>query len=294
MTLAREAAQTDPTLASPHFVLGTVYSLKGQDTQARLAFMRALELDPNHADSMSNLSLHELQFGRLDDSLLWARRMFVISGRTGNDYYHVGVPLLNLRDDELSWRWLTYAERQAPSSPRVQYLLALVELLRGDDAAPLVRLRRAAERWPTSYEILGSLAELAFIGNLIAEGVRVRRAYFLRRRGDRRAEAEADEVVRLGRQELAAGSENPSTSVNIAAAFMVRGDREPAFEFLTRAVKSGYRDSLLVRDPIFEPMASDPRFGALIDQMTADVTLQRRRAAERGLLDLGSLVPGLK
>lgn len=315
-TLAREAMEIDPNLADPHVVLGTVYVMKGQDAQARLAFMRALELDPNDTTSMGNLSVNEGQFGRLDDSLLWARRKFVISGRTGNDYYHVGFPLLALRDDELTGRWLTYAERQAPPHARVQLLLASAELVRGDDGASLARIRRAATLWPTNREVAATLAELAFLvrsddaaaltekvasaapdttGVVIADGVRVRRAHFLQRRGNGQAAAEADEVLRLGRQALAQGSENPVTSVNMAAASMVRGDRDAAHQFLSRAVTSGYRDyAFLVRDPIFEPIASDGRFRALVDQMTADVARQRGRATERGLLDLGSLVPGLK
>src|SRR5262249_52543454 len=135
ITLAREAAEIDPMLAAAHQVLGTAYIGKGIDAQARLAFMRALELDPNSVAAMNNLSINEVQYGRLDDSLMWARRSFGISARTGDAYYHVGVPLLLLRDDAVSRRWLNHAEQRAPDSPRVQTHLALVDMMRGDDAA---------------------------------------------------------------------------------------------------------------------------------------------------------------
>ena len=53
--LALDAAAIDPTLAAPHFVLGSAYGLLGKLDQSRLAFLRALELDPNHIGSMQNL-----------------------------------------------------------------------------------------------------------------------------------------------------------------------------------------------------------------------------------------------
>src|SRR5437773_3054122 len=114
--LAEAAAALDPMLASPHFVLGSAASFKGQDALARLSFLRALELDPNHFVAMDNLSNHDTDFGRLDEGLYWARRAFALSAKGANDYYHVAAPLTGLRDDAITWRWLTEAERLFPTS----------------------------------------------------------------------------------------------------------------------------------------------------------------------------------
>jgi tetratricopeptide (TPR) repeat protein len=156
IVLARDAAEIDPMLAAAHETLGTGYVLKGMDAQARLAFLRALELDPNSVTAMHNLSINEVQYGRLDDALMWVRRSFGLSARTGNDYYHVCVPLVLLRDDEVTWRWLSQAERRDPQSSRVQTHLAYTEMLRGDVAAALSRLRRAwasarPQSWPPRF-----------------------------------------------------------------------------------------------------------------------------------------------
>ena len=51
---------------------------------------------------------------------------------------------------------------------------------------------------------------------------------------------------------------------------------------------------MLEADPIFAPLRADARFAKVIDEMKIDVERQRRRAAERGLLDLDSLAPGVK
>jgi len=262
------------------------------------------------------LSINEVQYGRLDDSLTWARRSFALSAHTGNDYYHVGVPLVLLRDDAVTMRWLSHGERRDPPSPRVQTHLALTEMLRGDDTAALSYIHRAAERWPRSVEVTGALAELAFLvgsddGDAITEqlyqrfpdmvsvfdgeSLRARRAYFLKRRGDPRATSLADDVLRPAREQLAAGNQMPNLSLDMAAAFMIRGERDAVLEWLEAAVKRGYRNyGALSRDPIFAPLAREPRFRALIQQMTTDVARQRQRALDRGLLDLSSLDPGMK
>jgi hypothetical protein len=83
--------------------------------------------------------------------------------------------------------------------------------------------------------------------------------------------------------------------LDIAAALMVKGGRDPALQSLAQSFKSGYREfALLEADPIFAPARSDPRFRAILAAMKTDVERQRRRAAERGLLDLESLAPGIK
>jgi hypothetical protein len=246
---------------------------------------------------------------------MWARRSFGISARTGDAYYHVGVPLLLLRDDEVSRRWLNYAEQRA-DSPRVQTHLALVDMLRGDDAAALSRMHRAAERWPRMLEVTGALAELAFrigaedgdviteqlyqrfpdlVSTFDGESLRVRRAYFLKRRGDPGATSLTNDVLRLAREQLAAGNQMPYLSLDMAAAFMIRGERDAAIESLEAAVKRGHRNyGALLRDPIFTAVAGEPRFRALIQQTKTDVERQRQRALDRGLLDLSALDSGIK
>jgi protein kinase/serine/threonine-protein kinase len=314
MAMAREAADLDPTLAYPHFVLGSALTMKGRDAQARLEFMRALELDPNHTPTMSNLSFHEYLFGRLDESLMWARRMFLLSDRSGNAYYHVAAPLLALRDDELSWRWITEAERRANYN-RVAYMVAYAQLLRGDAAGAMTKVRAAVERWPGNNELVAARAEFAYftgaadadtltlevtdrtpdiLGGLMGIGSRVRRAWFLKRQNDARWVQEVEEALRRRRAELAAGSESARVHLDIAAASMLQDNREDALESLTRSFKSGFREyALLEGDPILAPLRSDARFVNVIDEMKAEVTRLRRRAAERGLFDLDSLAPGV-
>ena len=316
IVLAREAEALDPTLAYPHFVLGSASSVRGLDAQARAAHLRALELDPSHTSAMANLSFHEYRFGRLEDSLMWARRMFALSDRTGNSYYHVAAPMLALRDDGLSWRWVNDAARRAPPHSRVELVTAYLEFVGGDGAAALARLRRASERWPGNEEMLGASAELAHLieapdadrlsaavaalapdmtSMMIGSGARVRQAYLLKRRGDARWMQEVDAVLKRGAAQLAAGSESTELHLDLAAVHAIKGAHGESLDALGRALKHGYREyAFLVADPIFAPLRSDTRFVAVIDEMKADVARQRQRALARGLLDLESLAPGIK
>ena len=102
-------------------------------------------------------------------------------------------------------------------------------------------------------------------------------------------------MIRQAQAQIAAGDEAPFAHLNMSAAFVLRGDRDAALAALGRPVKSGYREyGLLTPDPIFPAILADGRFTALIEEMTAEVARQRRRAGELGLLELESVPPGIK
>ena len=160
--LALDAAAIDSTLAAPHFVLGSAYGLLGRLEQSRLAFLRALELDPNHVGSMQNLSYTYAISGQLDESLYWARRAWPLSARGAGDAYHISVPLLLLRDDELSQRWLANAAR-LPDHSRTQITAANLEVYRGDIAGALSRVRARAQKEAGNSEVRFMLNDLAVL-----------------------------------------------------------------------------------------------------------------------------------
>ena len=79
-----------------------------------------------------------------------------------NDFYHVTLPLLWLRDDELTGRWLAEAERQ-PANPRTEITLAGLQVYRGDTAAALVQARAAVERYPGNQEVVFARNDVAIL-----------------------------------------------------------------------------------------------------------------------------------
>jgi hypothetical protein len=110
---------------------------------------------------MNNLSIHEALFGRLDESLYWGIRGFSLSGKTGNDYYHVAIPLLILRDDESSRKLLLDGERRFPEMSRVQMMLATLDFYQGRPDQARARSSSASARAPGDEELMFLKADLA-------------------------------------------------------------------------------------------------------------------------------------
>ena len=142
----------DRTLAVPHFALGSTYGLLGRLEQSRLAFLRALELEPNHSGTMADPLVHlRYQWATRREPLLGPPRVAAVGERAG-DAYHISVPLLLLRDDELSQRWLAHAERLSDLS-RTQITAAAPEVYRGDIAGALARVRARAQKEAGDSEV---------------------------------------------------------------------------------------------------------------------------------------------
>ncbi len=309
--LALDAAAIDSTLAAPHFALGSAYGLLGRLEHSRLAFLRALELDPNHTGSMQNLSYTYAISGQLDEGLYWARRAWPLSARGANDAYHISVPLLLLRDDELSQRWMDDVER-LPDHSRTEITAATVEVYRGDIAGALARIRAGAQKEAGNLEVRFTLNDLAVLaaaddaetlneamfrtapdvpGVLLPESGRLRYAFLLQRRGDPRARGLIEESETRVRARIASGDVAAATFMEAGAARALVGDANGALAELQRAYDAGWRDyGIAAIDPMLAAVRDDPRFRALIDRARTDVAAQRDRARQRGLLDFAPLL----
>jgi eukaryotic-like serine/threonine-protein kinase len=307
---AEAALRIDPGLPMGYFVLGTAYAIKGQGAESRQAFLRALELNPSDGGLMSNFSIAEMLYGRLDEAVYLGRRGFVLSGKRG--FYHLVAPLVTIRADAESRILLEEAERRTPTNARMQMLLAMLEVHEGSGEKALNRSKAIAKREPENLEMSFHRADVAFLmddpdlATVLAplvkqsptnrlwggESVRLRYAYALQQRGESaRAKALAAEAERYAHERIAAGDDTPVQRVELAGSAALRGDTAAALEWLERAFEAGYRDyGFLERDPIFRPLAGDARFVRVLDRTRADVQAQRERARTRGLLELQSLI----
>src|SRR5690606_36089762 len=222
------------------------------------------------------------------------------------------MPMVLIRADAESRILLDEAVRRTPTDARVQMMLGMLELYRGNSEQALERARAIAAREPKNLEMRFHLSDVAYLADgselesvlaslveqsptnrlCSGESVRLRYAYVLQKRGETsRASSLTAEAERYARERIAGGDDSPVQRVELAATAALRGETDPALEWLEQAFEAGYRDyGALECDPIFRPLGGDPRFIDLLDRIRGDVQMQRERARTRGLLELESLI----
>jgi TolB-like protein len=301
---AQRAVEMDPNLAGAHVALASAYAHKGWATRARPEFLKAQDLDGAESGPVSNLAVLESEvLGRHDEALAVASRLLQIRPVGPGGIYHITWPMLFLRDDATTERWLSESTKQRPDFPRLQYLIAALHYLRGDEAAAVARARRIVEEHPAFEEGIQANTELAFLtgapdaeplverlfrrapgletGPLLKqESHQVSYAHLLMKRGDRtRANALLANALARAHAALAAGNEHQRVPFEIAAVHALRGEKDQALEWLEKAHAAGYNDySTVARHPVFESVRPDPRFRNVLGAMQNAITAMRERS----------------
>jgi tetratricopeptide (TPR) repeat protein len=302
---ALKAIDMDPRLPRSYVALATAYGMKGLAAKSRPNFLKALELDPGgETSSLANLAVLESEIlGRHDQAIVWARQRLGRRPIDSDVFYHLSWPLLFLRDDAITDRWLSEGQRRFPRNPRLQYLRAGLQYLQGDEAGAMAGVRRITDEQPAFEEGLSKQAELAFLtgapdaeilidrlqrrspgllsGPLLKqESHRTSYAWLLMARGERaRAATLLTEALDHAKVVLAEGNENQRVPFEIAAIHATQGNTALALEWLEKAQAAGYCDyATLSRHPIFERVRREPRFQAVLATMEKRVASMRERS----------------
>ena len=236
--------------------------------------MKALELDPggDGGGALSNIAVLDSEvLGRHDDAIVSARRLLQIRPVRPGTIYHVAWPLLFLRDDATTDRWLTEGLNQIPDNPRLQYLKAALRYLQGDEAAALALARKIVEDRPAFEEGLMVAAELAYLtaapdaeaqierlfrrlpgletGPLLKqESYQTSYAYLLMARGERsRAATLLGEALTRAHQALENGNENQRVPFEIAAIHATQRRERSGARLARQGVRRGLQGLLDAR-----------------------------------------------
>jgi len=300
---ARKAVALDPELADGWFALGDLESVVFKLSDARRAYLKALELNPSHGGAMADLANVYVALGRYDEALDWSLRDQQVDPASSHAPYHVGLGLMPLEDDSASSRFLLAAERRFPAEQRIQFLLAWLDLRRGSNQAALERARSAVGNEPDNTEGPPNLAELAVVvaapdaeqlieplaqqdpeaaGQMFPESLRSLYALTLHRRGDTRRAAELWRAsAAAAERRIVAGEESYNAPMELAAISAIQGHTEAALDWLERGYRAGWKDvRLLNLDPFFVSVRREPRYQATITAMSRDVADMRKRAAD--------------
>jgi tetratricopeptide (TPR) repeat protein len=298
---AKQAVAADSSDPRTFHALAVAYMQVGRYPDAKLAFLKALDLGPNAVGAMFDLSIAEADSGRFDQSLYWARRAFVLAPNVERAYYHMAVPLNTLDERDVAARWLREAEQRFPTSTRIQLMLADVEFFHERNPGSITRLERLLAAHGDNQEVNGMLTEQYFItgspkadariealfrnapdgmtGGSLPETFRTLYAYLLRRRGQVQR---ASDLLRIAQataeDKLRAGDGAPELRMELAAIHALNGQHAEAVRWLQAAHEAGwlfFRETL--RDPLFSGLAGDPGFTQAIEQMQRQIATMRAR-----------------
>ncbi len=239
---AVKAVQLDERLAEAHVALGSVrYYLEFDPASAEKQYLKALELNPNSADTLLRLSWFYAESGRFDEAYAHTRHAAeldplstAVRNAMGQVYY------LN-RDFDLAIEHFGGALELDQSDPSLHYYLALPHLMKGE--------------YERAFELLQSATALSDRAPLYLSAL----AYAYGRAGMREEALEIFEELQRA----------PEPSVfNLAVVQLGLGNHETTLDLLERAFVSRNMHLLYLKSgPRFDPLRDDPRFVRLLGRM---------------------------
>jgi TolB-like protein/tetratricopeptide (TPR) repeat protein len=282
-----KAIELDPNYAMAHagmadsyvaFASVRVSSASEAYEKARVAAIRALELDPNLPEALSALAMvhlyHEWNWAAAESAF---RRALELNPQDGTTHmrYALALPYFERFDDALGE--IGRASEADPLSPVISANVGKVLHLARRYNQAIAEHRKSLALDPNFWLAHNNLGlTLAVTGAYEQAASEFRRAIDL----SDSPEAKANLVYVYGlsgrKREgttildglLARMPQVYSSPFDIAVAYTGLGDRDRAFSWLEKAYEERVRPMPSIRvNPLFDPLHSDPRFAALIQRM---------------------------
>jgi eukaryotic-like serine/threonine-protein kinase len=303
LVAARRAVTLDSTEPEGWFALGDALVTPGKFSEARRAYLKALELRPGHSGAMVDLADIYVALGRFDEALDLSLRAQEVNPTNPAGWYHVGLPLLALDDNAAAERYLLAGDRKLPGQPRTLGLLVWLDLRRGKPQQATERARRLADNNPDNTEMPPMRAELATAiadpealalieplarqdpesqGQMLTESLRSMYALALQRAG-KPAEAKTlwAESAEVAQRNLEEGHEGYAAPMELSAIHAIQGDGAAALDWLEKGYRAGFKDYVILElDPFFASLRQEARYRAVVALMKQDVAEMRARAAK--------------
>lgn len=304
--IALRALEDDPNLAFGHYALGSAYRALDRYEPTIAAYERAYELDPNEKSVLTDGSQVESAHGSLVQALEMAFRAVQLDPNSANTRWHAAFPLLDFGDEQRLEEWLNLAAADGLRMHRLSITRAQLAMMRGDSSRAMELLEATRVEFADHPEaLLWSEALMVVLGRwssvqdeilatakaspeVLATWMTMPRSYrtlaaFILTESGRRDEAmdlfeesrAANEVI------LARGDTFYTRWVEEAAIHAYLGEADEALADLEHAITVGYHADWALRiDPMFAGMRDDPRFTAFLERM-ADYKRQKRLEAQR-------------
>jgi len=154
------AQQTNADRPESHLNLGSLYTERGEFTQAEAAYRTALKLQPTFVQAYVNLAdLYRLQ-GKDDEGEKALRQALAIAPKDADVEHSLGLLLVRQKRFPEAVEALAQAANLNPDNPRYSYVYAVALNSSGKSKEALQVLEEAHSRYPNDREILYALATL--------------------------------------------------------------------------------------------------------------------------------------
>jgi serine/threonine protein kinase/tetratricopeptide (TPR) repeat protein len=304
---AREAIRLEGDLPEGHRSLAGVYYIRNDFVNALEEQLRAIELGGPEERVASVMGMTLTALGQPHRALGWLEMANHWTSLPGRYDSQIGDCWTLLGEDRRAENAYRRSSDLRPEATEGWVGLCRLRLLQGDVTAARKICQENQEHTESSTIVSDNSgkisAQVEFFARNYAEAERLYRelsmdpgggsgfsggisycsvlGYLRQKFGDKSA---ARTILQdCLQKELAAGanSQNPETLYRIAAIYSSLEEKEPAFQYLSRAVATGWIDYRSLRlDPRFDAIAADPRFQQIIATLTNKVAELRRQIGQ--------------
>ena len=304
---SNKAISLDPSLSEGYKALGLCYGAKGWWQKARNSYERAIELNPNNWDALSNLGGDVYSdTGEPAKALIVLKKALPITqpAHLPLVYYRVGKAYLYLNELEKAVEWLNKCLEIEPGITWQNYLahLRLVQthLLKGEyqrarDQVQKVlsvdpnhlggmQLAGMVEIWAGDYLKAKEYYQKALQASSLENIDTISLGYIFFKTGNKEEALKLFNEGELKTEKaMQQGDESPSLRIGMAVVKSLQGKKSEAYKWLEQAIDMGWRwYAWSLKDPLLEYLHKDSKFQEMMTKVKAMVD-EMRKSVEKEL-----------
>ena len=295
LSLATHALAIDPDYAPAWGLLAAIQYNQAQwatDNQAQVfaraeaSARRAIELNPDEVAALSVLGgIADSWHWDSESAANWLRRALVVAPGNASTLNSASLLYRRLGRTDISHRYLLAAYERDPFNKTLAINLALSYWVLGDFDAATAQLEYARELAPRAIRVQVFAGMLAYLEGDFETAARQFESF--------NQPMYACSLYRMERlnealtelEDLRSGG--PSGALGVANVYACRNDKDSAFEWLERAYEDRAPGLRWARaEMLFESLHTDPRWGALLDELGLSDEIADSVSAQLGSLGL--------
>lgn len=303
LVTGHRALRLDKTIPETWKALGSVYYTKGNPTKAKYNFKKALEINPNHIPSLSNMAGLLWSQGNFDEALVIYQKIVARNPLDFWTYRAMGTVYAILEMDDKALEAYKKALSIAPNDFNTLLFLSQLYVLAKDT----LNAREALEKFnaldPESALVNELCADIALNSSDSLSALYLQRAinckdyneaenysvplgmgYVLWEEGKRQeALVWLDESLAWAQQELKTGNKNYEIYNIIAQNYAIRGKNKEALDWLEKTIaleeELNYRNYMT--DRRLKNLHKEPRFISMLAALEEVIRTQREKVLAR-------------